>query len=95
MVCVPLAMAGEANAPLAAMVGVERDSPALLVVAQPRDRVLRFGFAEAMAAIVLPHFDGCAARADAPQIWVPNAGGTDGLGDVSNRYVRWEVRWEM
>jgi hypothetical protein len=38
LVFVPLALAGEANAPLAAMVGDNRLAPSLLVVPEPRDR---------------------------------------------------------
>jgi len=44
LVFVPLALAGEANAPLAAMVGDDPQAPALLVVPEPRDRDQRFAF---------------------------------------------------
>ncbi|MGK5643351.1 hypothetical protein ACSNOK_34585, partial [Streptomyces sp. URMC 126] len=44
LVLVPLTTAGEAGAPLGAMVGTDRDAPRLLVVPQPRDRTLRFAF---------------------------------------------------
>src|SRR5690606_6749742 len=44
LVFVPLITAGEAGAPLGALVGTDRDAPRLLVVPQPRDRDLRFGF---------------------------------------------------
>ncbi len=47
-VLVPLAMAGEANAPLAALAGADRSDPLLLVVAQPRNRDQRFAFAAAL-----------------------------------------------
>ncbi|GAA3040349.1 hypothetical protein [Actinokineospora globicatena] len=81
--CVPLALAGEANAPLAALVGDERERPRLLVVHQPRDRDQRFGFAHRMGQL----FQGYIARfpsvvqervhestrpVDGPQLWVPN-----------------------
>ena len=52
LVFIPLALAGEANAPLAAMVGDDSGSPRLLTVAQPRNRDQRFAFAAALAAIV-------------------------------------------
>jgi hypothetical protein len=95
LVLIPLAMAGEANAPLAALAGTDRSAPELLVVAQPRNRDQRFAFAAALAAIVLPYVDGFAGVAepvavdrgrdvrfrflDAPQIWVPNPAGVDFL----------------
>ena len=91
LVLVPLALAGEANAPLAAMVGDEPRSPRLLVVMQPRNRSERFDFAAALAATVVGYIDGfCSAAetvpggsgreprerfADAPQILVPNPAG--------------------
>jgi hypothetical protein len=87
LVFVPLTMAGEANAPLAAMVGTDPDQPALLVVPQPRNRDLRIGFAAELADIFLPYVDSFAADAakakrpkrprsgDAPQVFVPNPGG--------------------
>ena len=55
LVFIPLGMAGEANAPLAAMVGSDPDHPTLLVVPQPRNRDLRFAFAAQLAAILLPY----------------------------------------
>ncbi|WP_330251416.1 hypothetical protein OG874_35560 [Nocardia sp. NBC_00565] len=84
MVCVPLTLAGEANAPLAVMVGVDRDAPRLWVVPQPRDRNLRIEFAQHFAMALL-HY--CATYVgstggkagscadDAPQLWVPNRAG--------------------
>jgi hypothetical protein len=85
LVFVPLAMAGEANAPLAAMVGTDPDQPALLFVPEPRSRDLRFGFAAELANIFLPYVDsfaeGAAERSNgprsggAPQVFVPNPGG--------------------
>lgn len=95
LVLIPLAMAGEANAPLAAMAGTAPDDPSLLVVAQPRNRDQRFAFAARLAEIVLAYvgsFTGVAEPVavdrgrdvryrfvDAPQIWVPNTGGVDFL----------------
>lgn len=88
LVLVPLEMAGEANAPLAAMVGTAADDPQLLVVAQPRNRDQRFAFASALAALLVPYVDSFTGVAepiavdrgrevrfrftDAPQLWVPN-----------------------
>ncbi|MCA2215369.1 hypothetical protein [Jidongwangia harbinensis] len=93
LVLVPLAMAGEANAPLAALVGTDRAAPELLVVAQPRNRDQRFAFAAALAERVLAYLDSCIGETeavavdrgrdvrhryvDAPQLWVPNTGGVE------------------
>ncbi|QPP08694.1 hypothetical protein G4Z16_22385 [Streptomyces bathyalis] len=57
LVLVPLTTAGEAGAPLGAMVGADRETPELLVVPQPRDRDLRFAFLAGLAAAVLPHLE--------------------------------------
>ncbi|MDR3084055.1 MAG: hypothetical protein LBV60_24590, partial [Streptomyces sp.] len=54
---VPLTPAGEAGAPRGALVGTDRDAPRLLVVAQPRDRDLRFAFLADLADTVLPCVD--------------------------------------
>ncbi|MFE9096325.1 hypothetical protein [Streptomyces sp. NPDC007264] len=62
LVLVPLTTAGEAGAPLGALVGTDRDAPRLLVVPQPRDRDLRFAFLTELADVVLPYLD---AYADA------------------------------
>jgi hypothetical protein len=93
LVLVPLTTAGEAGAPLGALVGTDRDAPVLLVVPQPLDRELRFGFFAGLAAAMLPVFDGYAddvevepatrnrveteVCADAPQIVVPNSAALD------------------
>jgi hypothetical protein len=95
LVLIPLAMAGEANAPLAAMVGSAQDQPRLLVVSQPRNRDERFAFFAALAEAVVPYLDSFAGVTeavpvdrgrdvrhrfvDAPQVWVPNPGGVDFL----------------
>ena len=55
LVLVPLTTAGEAGAPLGAMVGTDPQRPRLLVVPQPRDRDLRFAFLAELAEVVLPH----------------------------------------
>ncbi len=57
LVFIPLALAGEANAPLAAMVGASPESPSLLVVPEPRDRDQRFAFAAEFAATVLEYVE--------------------------------------
>jgi hypothetical protein len=81
LVLVPLTLAGEANAPLAALIGTDRDRPVLRVVPQPRNRDLRFAFAAEIADVVLPYVDEHARdRADecftdAPQVLVPNEAG--------------------
>jgi hypothetical protein len=87
---VPLAMAGEAGAPLAAMAG-EAGSPRLLVVPEPRNLDQRFAFAAELATVIVPYIEGflterevvAGARGredrlrctDAPQILVPNLAG--------------------
>ncbi|MEU4712239.1 hypothetical protein AB0F73_01005 [Micromonospora purpureochromogenes] len=91
LVVVPLAMAGEANAPLATLVGAAPDEARLLIVPQPRNRDQRFRFAAELAATVLPYLDefrdgteavpvdrGRDVRhryVDAPQLLVPNPAG--------------------
>lgn len=57
LVLVPMTAAGEAAAPLGALVGRDRDHPRLLVVPQPRDRDLRFAFLAELAAEVLPYIE--------------------------------------
>ncbi|MFC7279406.1 hypothetical protein ACFQS1_36040 [Paractinoplanes rhizophilus] len=94
-VLIPLAMAGEANAPLAAMLGTTPGAPRLLVVSQPRNRDERFAFAASLAAHLVPYLTSFAGESeavavdrgrdvrhrfvDAPQVWVPNTGGADFL----------------
>ncbi|MEU3452829.1 hypothetical protein ABZ671_04395 [Micromonospora sp. NPDC006766] len=91
LVVVPLAMAGEANAPLAAMVGAAPEEARLLIVPQPRNRDQRFAFAAELAAIVLPYLESFGGvseavpidrgrdvryrHVDAPQLLVPNPAG--------------------
>ncbi|GGK89955.1 hypothetical protein Sme01_50390 [Sphaerisporangium melleum] len=89
MVLIPLRLAGEAAAPLAAMVGTDPDHPRLLVVPQPRDRDLRFAFAAELAEVMLPYIESLQKATetverrgaepyerclDAPQLIVPNPG---------------------
>lgn len=87
LVLVAFTLAGEANAPLAAMVGDDPNSGHLLVVTQPRNRDQRFAFAAELARIVVGYIESFQADAelvpagrgeerrrftDAPQLWVPN-----------------------
>jgi hypothetical protein len=67
LVLVPLITAGEAGAPLGALVGTDRDAPRLLVVPQPRDRDLRFAFLAELADIVLPYIDAYADAVEAAE----------------------------
>ncbi|MFD7018061.1 hypothetical protein [Streptomyces sp. NPDC059928] len=64
LVFVPLTTAGEAGAPLGALVGTDRAAPTLLVVPQPRDRDLRFTFLADLADVVLPYLDAYADRVE-------------------------------
>ncbi|WP_053913966.1 hypothetical protein [Streptomyces sp. TP-A0875] len=64
LVFVPLTTAGEAGAPLGALVGTDRDAPHLLVVPQPRDRDLRFGFLAELADVVLPYVEAYAGAVE-------------------------------
>jgi hypothetical protein len=88
LVFIPLALAGEANAPLAALAGDDPGAPSLLVVPEPRDRDQRFAFAAELAAVILPYIashqadeepangrDENTRYADAPQLLVPNPAG--------------------
>ncbi|MGW7580914.1 hypothetical protein ACWGKU_25305 [Kitasatospora sp. NPDC054768] len=63
-VLVPLTLAGEACAPLAALAGTDPDHPTLLTVRRPRDRVQRFRFVEELAALMLPYVEGCQTEAE-------------------------------
>ncbi|MFG2266817.1 hypothetical protein [Streptomyces sp. NPDC048720] len=67
LVFVPLTTAGEAGAPLGALVGTDRDAPRLLVVPQPRDRDLRFAFLAELADVVLPYLDSYAQDVEAAE----------------------------
>ncbi|MFF8655737.1 hypothetical protein [Streptomyces huasconensis] len=67
LVLVPLTTAGEAGAPLGALVGTERTSPRLLVVPQPRDRDLRFAFLAQLAETVLPYVESFADEVEAAE----------------------------
>ncbi|WGD39487.1 hypothetical protein [Streptomyces cathayae] len=58
-VLVPLTLAGEACAPLAALCGTDPGRPTLLTVRQPRNRAERFRFVERLAALLLPHIEEC------------------------------------
>jgi hypothetical protein len=83
LVFVPIQLAGEACAPLAALVGDDPYRPVMLTVHEPRDRTQRFDFAAALAEIILSYVDGYAMAdpapdtpyPDAPQLLVPNPQG--------------------
>ncbi|WP_433221079.1 hypothetical protein [Microtetraspora malaysiensis] len=90
LVFIPLRLAGEAAAPLGAMVGSDPARPHLLVVPQPRNRDLRFAFMAKLARIMLPYIEGRAAATetvpgknererylDAPQVIVPGRGAVE------------------
>lgn len=93
LVFVPVLLAGEAAAPLAALVGTDRAEPHLLVVRQPRDRDRRFTFLAELARIVVGYIDARRGETelveatrnhdewerylDAPQLIVPNPGGIE------------------
>ncbi|MFD3470856.1 hypothetical protein ACFWWM_31745 [Streptomyces sp. NPDC058682] len=57
MVFVPLTTAGEAGAPLGAVVGTDRHDPRVFVIPQPRDRDRRWAFLAELAVQVLAHID--------------------------------------
>ena len=84
LVFIPLGLAGEPCAPLAALVGDDRSAPRLLVVTSPLNRDERFAFAASLADVVLGYIGSYLAGPepadnepypDAPQVIVPNAGG--------------------
>ncbi|MEV0336081.1 hypothetical protein [Nocardia sp. NPDC050717] len=94
LVAVPLRLAGEAAAPLAVMIGTSAGDQNVLIVPQPRDRVLRLRFIEQLADVLLPYVASFLAEAeeltsksgetytrclDAPQLWTPNPGGVNFL----------------
>ncbi|MCH0540312.1 hypothetical protein I3F58_12170 [Streptomyces sp. MUM 203J] len=64
LVLVPLTTAGEAGAPLGALVGTDPEEPRLLAVPQPRDRDLRFTFLAELAEAVLPYIDAYTDRVE-------------------------------
>jgi hypothetical protein len=85
LVFIPLALAGAASAPLAAMAGDRPSAPTLLVVPEPRDRDQRFAFAAELSGLLLPYIQSYVSAeeptggrepgiryADAPQLLVPN-----------------------
>ncbi|MFI6107990.1 hypothetical protein [Streptomyces sp. NPDC051310] len=67
LVLVPLTTAGEAGAPLGALVGTGPEEPRLLVVPQPRDRDLRFAFLADLAEVVIPYLDAYADDVEAAE----------------------------
>src|SRR6266567_4402389 len=106
LVFIPLQLAGEASAPLAALAGDDRDKPRLLTVFEPRNRTERFEFAATLATeVILPYIDGHAAGEpgdkeaypDAPQILVPNLAGVKfaRLLGRSTRFRRAQGEWAV
>ncbi|MFF4494092.1 hypothetical protein [Streptomyces sp. NPDC001546] len=57
VVLVPLTTAGEAGAPLGAMLGTDRHEPRILVIPQPRDRDLRWQFLGELARLLMPYIE--------------------------------------
>ncbi len=57
MVLVPLTSAGEDGAPLAVLLGTDREAPTLHVVPQPLNRTLRSDFLAELAADLLPYLE--------------------------------------
>ncbi|MCX5378216.1 hypothetical protein [Streptomyces sp. NBC_00091] len=57
LVLVPLTTAGEAGAPLGAMLGTDPNEPRILVIPQPRDRDLRWEFLAGLAAQLMPYLE--------------------------------------
>ncbi|WP_225447767.1 hypothetical protein [Streptacidiphilus sp. P02-A3a] len=57
MLVVPLAAAGETGAPLAVLLGRDRERPRLLTVPQPLDRERRFAFLADLADELLPYLE--------------------------------------
>ncbi|WP_406089246.1 hypothetical protein [Kitasatospora purpeofusca] len=57
MVLVPLTSAGEDGAPLAVLLGTDRDAPVLHIVPQPLNRTLRSEFLADLAADLLPYLE--------------------------------------
>jgi len=64
MVLVPLAAAGESGAPLAVLLGTERESPRLHLVPQPLNRTQRFEYLAAFAADLLPYLESFGAEVE-------------------------------
>jgi hypothetical protein len=94
LVLIPLAFAGEANAPLAIMVGDSHKAPRLLTVAEPRDRTQRFELLGELAKTILQYLD---TSADDPQILIPNAAGVSftRLLGRSTRFRRTTGEWAV
>ncbi|MFE5828806.1 hypothetical protein ACFQ8W_00815 [Streptomyces sp. NPDC056508] len=65
-VLIPLTLAGEACAPLAALAGTDPDHPVFLTVRRPHDRTERFGFVESLADLLLAYFEECRAAPKEP-----------------------------
>ncbi|MGW2052761.1 hypothetical protein ACWCOZ_02375 [Streptomyces sp. NPDC001840] len=57
-VLIPLNLAGEACAPLAVLVGTDREAPTLLAAPQPKNRSDRFQLTARLAGHLLPYLEG-------------------------------------
>ena len=82
LVLVAAQLAGEACAPLAVLVGDNREKANLLAVYEPRDRAQRFEFAADLAAVIVPYLD---SYTDDAGDAVTGAGVTD-PGDRADPY---------
>lgn len=87
-VFIPLALAGEPNAPLAAMIGDDPAAPRFLFVSQPYDRRQRFEFTAALGMALNTYIGGFSSvttpgrqvpGGDGPQLWVPSTAGLNFL----------------
>ncbi|WP_460370401.1 hypothetical protein, partial [Actinocorallia lasiicapitis] len=93
LVVIPLKLAGEAAAPLAAMVGTARHEPRLILAPQPRNRDQRFALFGELGDVLLKEIAAKQAGTetiekkdesherflDAPQVLVPNRPGMEFL----------------
>lgn len=61
---IPLGLAGEACAPLAALVGGSRDTPSLLFAPQPKNRTDRFQLTANLAELLLPYVESFTATTE-------------------------------
>ena len=84
LVVIPLQLAGEACAPLAVMIGDDRDKPRLLTVYEPRDRAKRFEFAADLAEVILGYLDGYIPADGGGVASDRGSGRGDGRADVSD-----------
>lgn len=72
MLLVPLADAGEAGAPLAFLLGRDREEPTLLTLPRPLDRERRFALLAELADVLLPYLESCAESVELVERQVKN-----------------------